>query len=111
MCCCCCLNLAVGGTEAAALLCAGGRHQRGHVHHHPRAPPLPADGPAAGAAGLRHAGGLRGDAEEAGALPRHHGEPPGHPLVLAELGGVHQRGASAFPALRLRPVQAALQPR
>lgn len=68
----------------------GGSSQRRHVHHHPCAPPLLADGAAAGAAGLRTARGLRRDAEEAGALPRHHREPPAHWLVVAEPGGVHQ---------------------
>lgn len=88
----------------------GGHRQRGHVHHHPRAAPLPADGSAAGAAGVRPARGLRGHAEEAGALPRHHREPPANRLVLAEPGGVHQRGAGAIPAFRLRQVPAADQP-
>lgn len=111
LCCCRSLYLAVRSIKADTVpSCPGGSSQRGHVHHHPRAPPLTADGAAAGAAGVRPARGLRRDAEEAGALPRHHREPPAHRLVLAESGGVHQRGAGALPALRLRPVQVAFQP-
>lgn len=91
-------------------LCPGGSSQRGHVHHHPRAPPLSVDSTAAGAAGLWHARGLCWDAKEAGALPWHHREPPAYWLVLAEPGGVHQWGASAFPSFCLWPVQVAFQP-
>lgn len=109
--CCCSLYLTLRSIKAdVALLCPGGSHQRGHVHHHPRAPPLPADSTAAGAAGLRPARGLCWDAEEAGALPWHHREPPAHWLVLAELGGVHQWGEGAVPTVRLGQVQVALQP-
>lgn len=109
--CCCSLYLVLWSIKADVVLwCPGGSSQRGHVHHHPCAPPLPADSAAAGAAGLRPTRGLRRDAEEACALPWHHREPPAYWLVLAELGGVHQWGASAFPAFRLWPVQIAFQP-
>lgn len=107
---CSCCSLHLRSIKADVLSCPGGSSQRGHVHHHPRAPPLPADAAAAGAAGLRPAGGVRRDAEEAGALPRRHREPPADRVVLAESGGVHQRGARAFPALRQRPVQVAFEP-
>lgn len=102
ICCCGFLYLAFRSIKAdVVLLCPGGSSQRGHVHHHPRAPPLPADSAAAGAAGLRPAGGLRRDVKEAGAIPWHHWEPSAHWLVLAEFGGVHQWGESAFPAFCL----------
>lgn len=59
VCCCSSLYLVLRSIKAdVVVFCPGGSSQRGHVHHHPRAPPLPADSAAAGAAGLRPARGL-----------------------------------------------------
>lgn len=107
---CWCCSLYLRSIKADVLSCPGGSSQRGHVHHHPCATALPADTTAAGAAGLRPAWGLCGDAEEAGAIPWHHRGPPADWLVLAESGGVHQWGAGAFPALCQRQVQVAFEP-
>lgn len=68
-----------------------------------------ADGQAAGADGVRHAGDLLRRAEEGGALPRGGRAARAGAVVLADAGGVLQRGARALHALRVGALTAAGQ--
>jgi len=72
---------------------------------------VPADGGAAGADGVRHAGDLLRRAEEGGAVPGGGGAAGAGAVVLADAGGVLQRGARALHALRVRTLPAARQHR
>lgn len=70
---------------------------------------LPADGQAAGADGVRHARDLLRRAEEGGALQGGGRAALPGAVVLADSGGVLQRGAGPLHALRLRALEAARQ--
>lgn len=70
---------------------------------------VPADGQAAGADGVRHAGDLLRRAEEGGALQGGGRAALPGPVVLADAGGVLQRGAGALHALRVGTLEAARQ--
>lgn len=88
---------------------SGGGGARRHVVDRPGAAALPADGQAAGADGVRHAGDLLRRAEEGGAIQRGGRAALLGAVVLADSGGVLQRGASPLHALRLRTLEAAGQ--
>lgn len=75
----------------------------------PGAAALSADSQAAGADGVRDAGDLLRRAEEGGALQRGGRAALAGAVVLADPGGVLQRGASPLHALRLRTLEAAGQ--
>lgn len=70
---------------------------------------VPADGQAAGADGVRHAGDLLRRAEEGGALQGGGRAARPGAVVLADPGGVLQRGAGPLHALRLGTLEAARQ--
>lgn len=82
--------LIVRALSAKACVPVGGGSAGGHVVHHSHPAAFPAHGATAGAAGVRSARGVCGDAQKGGALPRHHRQPPAHWLAVAEPGGVHQ---------------------
>lgn len=88
---------------------SGGGGAWGHVVDRPGAAALSADSQAAGADGVRDAGDLLRRAEEGGALQRGGRAALAGAVVLADPGGVLQRGASPLHALRLRTLEAAGQ--
>lgn len=88
---------------------SGGGGARGHVVDRAGATAVAADGQAAGADGVRHAGDLLRRAEEGGALPGGGRAALAGAVVLADPGGVLQRGARPLHALRVGTLEAARQ--